>query len=358
MNLNIHTIDSYLHSYTEREQLYRDYYQLKTNNQTEELQHLLSSIDMEWFERNRIILPEIPSPRYQVIPGKLIQNEMLSWKDTSPDILLEKHPRYIPEFEHDHAYFEMIYVYKGSCTNQVDGTIHTLVEGDVFILAPRIRHSIAVFDDSIIINVQIKPQALSGQLNPLCRVPTSLSDFFHQAMWQESSYSPWLFTRTGQNISLKNTMRQALVEYFSHQELWDIIAGEHVALFLSLLVRYQKNDFTIAPQTKKHGKKIGAILAVIQEHYKTLTLADLAKQFHYSPQYISTLIKEHTGKTFVSLQRDLRLDYARHILLSSNSSISFIASDAGYESEEYFIRIFKSQFGCSPLKYRQKIKLI
>ena len=84
MNLNIHTIDSYLRSYTEREQLYRNYYQLKTTDRTEELQQLLSTIDRDWFERNRIILPEIPSPRYQVIPGKLIQNEMLSWKDTSP----------------------------------------------------------------------------------------------------------------------------------------------------------------------------------------------------------------------------------------------------------------------------------
>lgn len=85
---------------------------------------------------------------------------MLSWKDTSHDILQEKYSRYIPEFEHDHAYFELIYVYKGSCTKRVDSTIHTLVEGDIFILAPRIRHSIAVFDDIIIINVQIQASSI------------------------------------------------------------------------------------------------------------------------------------------------------------------------------------------------------
>lgn len=56
------------------------------------------------------------------------------------------------------------------------------------------------------------------------------------------------------------------------------------------------------------------ILRYIQNHYTSVTLAELSKIFHYSVPYLSKIIKETTDKNFVTLVRDLKMrDTVRYL---------------------------------------------
>jgi AraC family transcriptional regulator, exoenzyme S synthesis regulatory protein ExsA len=48
-----------------------------------------------------------------------------------------------------------------------------------------------------------------------------------------------------------------------------------------------------------------------------------------------------------------RLDYARNLLVSSEKNVNEIACDCGFESATHFSRVFKEQFGRSPLQFRK-----
>jgi AraC-like DNA-binding protein len=48
-----------------------------------------------------------------------------------------------------------------------------------------------------------------------------------------------------------------------------------------------------------------------------------------------------------------RLNYASNLLISSEKNVTEIAYDCGFESATHFSRVFKEQFGLSPLQFRK-----
>lgn len=50
-----------------------------------------------------------------------------------------------------------------------------------------------------------------------------------------------------------------------------------------------------------------------------------------------------------------RLEYAQHLLNTSQKSVNEIASDSGFESPSHFSRIFKEKFRIAPLQYRKQL---
>ena len=47
-----------------------------------------------------------------------------------------------------------------------------------------------------------------------------------------------------------------------------------------------------------------------------------------------------------------RLDFAAHLLLTSDKTVGQIAFESGFEEPSSFIRVFKQKFNCTPLRYR------
>jgi transcriptional regulator GlxA family with amidase domain len=49
-----------------------------------------------------------------------------------------------------------------------------------------------------------------------------------------------------------------------------------------------------------------------------------------------------------------RLEYAEHLLETSNKNINEITDECGFENATHFSRVFKEKFGLSPLLYRKQ----
>lgn len=91
----------------------------------------------------------------------------------------------------------------------------------------------------------------------------------------------------------------------------------------------------------------------INEHFDSqLSLQSLADLFRISPNYLATQYKEYTGKTVITEIADVRLKHATGLLESTNHSIPEIAASLGYQSTEYFFRVFKKKFDMTPGQYR------
>lgn len=52
--------------------------------------------------------------------------------------------------------------------------------------------------------------------------------------------------------------------------------------------------------------------------------------------------------------RKKRIEYACHLLSTTNLKVKEIAEQFGYEDEKYFYRVFRNETGMSPNKYKQK----
>jgi AraC-like DNA-binding protein len=77
-------------------------------------------------------------------------------------------------------------------------------------------------------------------------------------------------------------------------------------------------------------------------------LATICKMFHTSERSLFRACNRATGSPPMRRIRQLRLSYARGLLLHSNQTISEIAYRVGYKRVQEFSRDYKKWFGCTP----------
>ena len=125
-----------------------------------------------------------------------------------------------------------------------------------------------------------------------------------------------------------------------------------------LLITEINSNYEEALQLKDSNLSAGLliyeILADIEKHYSDISLSDLAQKYYFHPNYLSSLIKEETGKTFSELLLSSRLRHACIYLAQTNMQVQEIIEEIGYSDKTYFYSLFKKQYGITPKEYRKK----
>ena len=86
-----------------------------------------------------------------------------------------------------------------------------------------------------------------------------------------------------------------------------------------------------------------------------LHVEDIARYLKISRRKLERLFKTHIQTSPSKYYLELRLTYARQLLLQSEDSISAIAASTGFSSTTHFSRCFKEFFSVSPSVMREKM---
>ncbi|WP_169172593.1 helix-turn-helix domain-containing protein [Bifidobacterium oedipodis] len=86
--------------------------------------------------------------------------------------------------------------------------------------------------------------------------------------------------------------------------------------------------------------------------FDDITVAAVARRFHYSPSYLTALYKRVFGIGIVEQVTECRIDRARELLSSTSLPMADIAHEVGYSDPKYFLRVFKRRIGLTPSQYR------
>lgn len=108
----------------------------------------------------------------------------------------------------------------------------------------------------------------------------------------------------------------------------------------------------IMTDEKVQDERLTKIKNYIQANYQTVTLEDIAQEFHLSEQYVSKYIKDKSGQTFGELLQNIRMKKAKTLLKNGSMTVENIAYAVGYQSVEHFNRTFKKKFNMTPVQYR------
>ncbi|MBC6491915.1 helix-turn-helix domain-containing protein [Flavihumibacter stibioxidans] len=105
--------------------------------------------------------------------------------------------------------------------------------------------------------------------------------------------------------------------------------------------------------SEHEGIRLGNIYNYILGNYaRQITLEDVARQAHMTPQAFCRYFKKRTRHTFVSFLNEVRINEACKKLTDGTfDSISAIAYNCGFNSITNFNRVFKSVVGKSPSEY-------
>lgn len=95
--------------------------------------------------------------------------------------------------------------------------------------------------------------------------------------------------------------------------------------------------------------------ALIRERYADadLSLEVAAAELKVSPVYLSRILKQELGASFVTLVTMIRMENATRLLAGTDLPVHEVAERVGYVSQHYFSTAFKKMFGISPIQYRK-----
>jgi AraC family transcriptional activator of pobA len=126
----------------------------------------------------------------------------------------------------------------------------------------------------------------------------------------------------------------------------------HLTLLLVELARLARDA---AGDFRLNGEPLLAdVFTYIEDHYaEGISLQDVARAVHLTPGYLTTLVRQKTGRPMQEWIAERRLGQARRLLVETDLGVEEIADAAGYRDPAYFARQFKRAHGVTPLAWRR-----
>lgn len=271
------------------------------------------------------------------------------------DIVLEKHVRFFYPLPHRHEFFEFIYVLEGSCANLINDVDIHMKKGDLCILPPQVIHSISVNSDSIIVNLLIRNSTFHEVFNVIQSDNHVLAKYFNDIRYS-TSFHHYLMFKTGNDESIANYI---VVMYMQQNESKAfhqiIIDGLFVALCGTLMQSHEK-DILFPNSFYEQQNIMPIVVNYIKNNYIDITLTQVAEHFHMSPQYLSRKIKQFTSRNFQDILTEIKMENAIKLLDFPDLTINSIGEKLGYSDSNYFMKVFKKNYGCTPSEYRDRKK--
>ena len=88
---------------------------------------------------------------------------------------------------------------------------------------------------------------------------------------------------------------------------------------------------------------------------RDISLESVAEALYISPGYLSKIFKNMFGLNFTDYVTKRKLEEAVRMLRQSSMTVKEISNTLGYHSVQYFIRIFKEEYGYTPKLYQKRM---
>lgn len=116
----------------------------------------------------------------------------------------------------------------------------------------------------------------------------------------------------------------------------------------------KKNKYNRNPKLQKNDvEAIHYVKEMISKDFNHLTIPNLALSAGINQTKLKTGFKEIFGQTIFGFLLDLRMNRAKELLVSTDITISEIATIVGYNYSQHFVHAFKRYFDCTPGEFRK-----
>ena len=147
---------------------------------------------------------------------------------------------------------------------------------------------------------------------------------------------------------------QSNIDKFSQ----DVIIAQ-IELLLTYAERFYNRQF-ITRKISNH-QILARLENFLEEYFNSDSLSQkglptvhfIAENLHVSPNYLSGLLKLHTGQSTQQHIHNKLIEKAKEKLSTTSLSISEIAFELGFEHQQSFSKLFKTKTNVSPLEFRQ-----
>jgi len=263
--------------------------------------------------------------------------------------------QYLDSPWHYHEDFEIFYIIKSSGKRFVGDSIDNFSEGDLVFMGPNLPH---VWKNG--------PECYSNKKNNAEAIvvqfkENSLGEGFFNL--PEFSAIKKILSLSKRGLRISGITKEKIVPLLS--EISKNEGAKRITILLEILDLLSKSKELYPLASISFEKmyfddsrsRINKILEFVSNNFnKNIQLDEIAEIANMSKTAFCRYFKKRTLKTFWEYLTEVRIGYAGRLLINEDLSIHAICTECGFNSNSYFTKIFKSQFGFTPVEYRIKFK--
>jgi len=159
--------------------------------------------------------------------------------------------------------------------------------------------------------------------------------------------------------------RAALTGNADEDSVWELTERSYRSLFLSIdsthvfgrMCTLLRHFLALVPEhgLQYHKSTKDAIAYGCRHYMKRITLQDVAGEANMCVSLFCRTFMNDTGKTWVAWLTQFRIEKAKSLLRTTNSSLMVIAEATGFPDQCYFSRVFRKEEGLSPSVYKKNL---
>ncbi len=248
-------------------------------------------------------------------------------------------------FTHQHSYFELVYVLRGTATRKMSDAMIPVSAGDYYVANPLSAHGYEDIQDLEVVNCLFLPEYIDRALTDCPSISSLLSNrMLRFGVPVDIPIADRVFHDA--DGSVRRIMKNMEREYAECRTGY----MEMLRCYLTQVLVHA----TRAGETCFPHEAVTRVMEYLKLHYpEPLSLETLSQLVGYTPQYLSSLFSEEVGISIQVFLQRMRIEEACRLLIYTDLSVAEISAAVGYQDTRHFSKVFRRHQTISPREYRK-----
>lgn len=243
---------------------------------------------------------------------------------------------------HMHDIMALEFVVNKSARHVINGRMFECHKGCLYLFTPIDMHQFTNIERGFeVYSLSFLQELIQNRFDD--KITYEKSPYF--AILNDESFSKVLFM-----------FKNILNEYKKNGAFENIIVESSISIIIAELFQNLTRESRAISMRGRSDIMLRKAFKYVRENFtQKIFISDIASELGISESHFSRYFKDKVGVTFSKYVLNMRLDYAKNLILTSNLNMTEVCYECGIESTSYFTKKFKEKFGYSPLQLRKTI---
>ncbi len=238
---------------------------------------------------------------------------------------------------HEHLRFEINFIKKGSCILHLENESITFAENEMMIISSNVNHAFeAGVEGTTLLQLEFLPEVFSrfdagnnsGELVPV-------------TIFSEENR----LIKIVNNVRIMRAVQRIVNEMKAKKKHYQYLVVMYYAELLILIYRHM--DEVYLPICTNDAL-IKAIAYLRLNYQSEFSITDVAGHAGIGERYLRKLFSQYLNLSPLDYLNQLRINKSMELLRNTEMSVKEVSFECGFNSPQYFSRLFKQQTGLSP----------
>lgn len=266
--------------------------------------------------------------------------------------------------QHRHDYFELVIVTSGEIIQKIEGKEYLYKAGSCCLVNRNIKHierfvgpvKVYSFGLSTSLMQELIDYSRSSPIDSEQRIHRNPFLRFISENLNVGNGKEYLDIipahDTNQCIQRLQECAEQLVTAFDNSVCGASLIRRGLLMQLIDLLDTSFKETPIIINTTADGLLFLRITHLLQDSDGRLSRTQLSEKLHYNGSYLNNIVRHHTGMCLYDYSMSFCLKKAKELLLTTDMTVSEIATALKFSNRTHFYSLFKEKYGVTPKAYR------